>query len=116
MARVYPIEEARRSARPAKRATYFSRTELNQLLSLYSRRVSSGEWRDYAIDHGAGMAVFSVFRHSHDRPAFSIAKHGAGRAGEFLVFAGTARLKRADSIAEAVEVLERKPRLVLAQS
>ncbi|MFA6021181.1 MAG: DUF2794 domain-containing protein, partial [Rhodospirillales bacterium] len=26
----------------------FTRTEINQLLALYSRRVKRGEWRDYA--------------------------------------------------------------------
>ncbi|MGB0577084.1 MAG: DUF2794 domain-containing protein, partial [Alphaproteobacteria bacterium] len=34
---------------------YFTKAELNQLLSHYSRRVISGEWKDYAIDHGNGM-------------------------------------------------------------
>ena len=52
--------------RSNQRHIYFDRRELNKLLSLYSRRVARGEWRDYAIDHGPGMAVFSVFRHSHD--------------------------------------------------
>ena len=51
---------------------YFSRSELNQLLGLYSRHVIRGEWRDYAIDHGNGMARFSVFRHTHEAPAFTI--------------------------------------------
>ncbi len=27
----------------------------------------AGDWRDYAIDHGDGMVVFSIFRHSFDR-------------------------------------------------
>ena len=60
MATVYRMAEAQRQRRPI----FFDRTELNQLLSLYSRRVASGEWRDYAIDQRGGSAVFSVFRHS----------------------------------------------------
>jgi hypothetical protein len=46
----------------AKRKTvYFNRLELNQLLAVYSRHVIRGEWRDYAIDHRDGFALFSPF-------------------------------------------------------
>jgi hypothetical protein len=120
MGKLYCLDDARRSRQKSrhKKPTFFSRTELNQLLSLYSRRVSSGEWRDYAIDQRAGMAVFSVFRHTHDRPVFCIAKRSrlGGRGGEFLVYAGAERLKKAESIAEALAVLNHKPRLVFSTS
>ncbi|MEM7563519.1 MAG: DUF2794 domain-containing protein, partial [Pseudomonadota bacterium] len=35
-------------------------------LQLYSTRVARGEWRDYAIDHSAGVAIFSIFRHANE--------------------------------------------------
>lgn len=118
MGKLYRLEDALRPGQrhKVKHPTYFSRTELNQLLSLYSRRVASGEWRDYAIDQRAGMAVFSVFRHTHDRPLFSIAKRSGagGRDREFLVYAGLQRLKRAGTIAEVLAVLDRTPRLVVS--
>ena len=50
----------------ARRTLYFTRSELNQLLGLYSRNVARGVWRDYAIDHRDGQALFSVFRHTHE--------------------------------------------------
>lgn len=100
--------------RPGQRHIYFDRRELNSLLSLYSRRVARGEWRDYAIDHGPGMAVFSVFRHSHERPIFSIAKRirAPGRAADYVVLNGPQRLKSGDSIDEVLDVLEPKLRVV----
>lgn len=100
--------------RPGQRHIYFDRRELNSLLSLYSRRVARGEWRDYAIDHGPGMAVFSVFRHSHERPIFSIAKRirASGRAADYVVLNGPQRLKSGDSIDEVLDVLEPKLRVV----
>ena len=52
----------------------FDKYELRQLLNVYSRRVASGEWRDYAIDIKSGSAVFSIFRSTFDSPLFSIAK------------------------------------------
>ena len=74
----------------------------------------SGEWRDYAIDQRDGMAMFSVFRHSHDRPIFSIAKRAGppGAASEFLVLSGRQKLRRAKSLGEALALFERKLKIV----
>lgn len=97
-----------------QRHTYFDRRELNKLLSLYSQRVARGEWRDYAIDHGPGMAVFSVFRHSHERPMFSIAKRlgPGGRGADYIVLNGPKRLTSGTSIDEVLAILEPKLRVV----
>ena len=116
MGRVYRYEDIRRRAKPSKHATFFTRSELNQLLSLYSRRVASDEWRDYAIDQQAGMAIFSVFRHSHDRPIFSIAKRSGkpGAPNDFVVFAGPVRLRRAETLRDALKAFERKLEVVRA--
>ena len=61
-ATVLPLRDYRATRRPL----YFTRSELNQLLGLYSRNVARAVWRDYAIDHRDGMALFSVFRHTHE--------------------------------------------------
>ncbi len=97
-----------------QRSIYFDRRELNKLLSIYSRRVARGEWRDYAIDHGPGMAVFSVFRHSHERPLFSIAKRigASGRGADYVVLTGPQRLKSGASIDDVLEILDPKLRVV----
>ena len=110
MAKLYRLDEDRRSPK----AIFFNRDELNQLLSLYSRRVSSGEWRDYAIDQRGGSAVFSVFRHSHDAPLFSIAKYArsTGRAGDYVVSSGRETLKQAASLTEALSIFRPHLRVV----
>jgi hypothetical protein len=106
-------ELIRLADRKRPRQVYFSRPELTQLLALYSRQVSAGEWRDYAIDHKAGMAIFSVFRHSFDRPLFSIAKWAdAQRPSSYAVFAGPRRLKAGGSLLDVLAVLEGRPKLV----
>jgi hypothetical protein len=103
------------------RRIFFSRKELNLLLGVYSRRVASGEWRDYAIDQQPGMAVFSVFRSSLERPVFSIAKC-AGAAPRnsantpaqslYVVFSGRQKLKTGKTLEEVVEVLDRRLEVV----
>lgn len=86
--------------------SFFSRRELQQLLDLYSRGVACGEWRDYAIDQRGGAAVFSIYRHTHERPLFSIAKRAQG--SEYAVHSGPQHLKTAASLAEALSVLKRR--------
>src|ERR1700746_164983 len=88
--------------RTKHRTVYFTRFELNQLLGLYSRHVARGVWRDYAIDHRDGMALFSVFRHTHDAPAYRIIKTAPApnRPAEFLVQSGRQRLRASPSLPE----------------
>jgi len=101
MAKLYRLTEIS----PSNRATFFDRNELSQLLSLYSRRVANGQWRDYAIDQQGGSAVFSVFRHTHDAPAFRIAKQSARGAGSaYVVSSGAETLIQAQTMAEALSV------------
>src|ERR1700756_3391357 len=92
--------------RTKQRTVYFTRSELNQLLGLYSRHVSRGVWRDYAIDHRDGMALFSVFRHTHEAAAYSIVKTAPlpSRPAEFVVRRGRQRQRASASLAEALEI------------
>jgi hypothetical protein len=94
---------ALRNHRSARRTLYFTRSELNQLLGLYSRNVARGIWRDYAIDHRDGQALFSVFRHTQESALYTIVKSlGAGGQPEFAVLSGRHRLRIAGSLEEAL--------------
>ncbi len=75
----------------------------------------AGDWRDYAIDHRDGMAVFSIFRHSFDRPVYVIAKRpapGGGGGDQFLLLSGGRVLKRGDRIDRVLPNLDRGIRVV----
>ena len=54
---------------------FFSKTELTSILSLYSKQVSKGYWKDYALDSKIDNAIFSVFKHSQDKPMYQIIKN-----------------------------------------
>jgi hypothetical protein len=103
--------------RSRPRTLYFTRSELNQLLSLYSRHVARGVWRDYAIDHRDGMALFSVFRHTHEAPAYSIVKTAPAQArpAEFIVQSGRQRLRVSRSLPDALEIFQTRLSLVVAE-
>ena len=57
-----------------KNIIFFSKYELNFILNLYSKQVASGSWRDYAIDSKNDIAVFSIYRHTHDQPMYQVVK------------------------------------------
>ena len=47
---------------------YFSKDELSKILNIYSKGVSSGEWKDYAIDFNKNNAFFYIFKHTLASP------------------------------------------------
>jgi hypothetical protein len=102
------------STRKSHRHFFFTRHELSQLLSLYASRVAAGEWRDYALDRHDDMAVFSIFRHTHERALYSVSK--VQRRGQkrptYALFEGPKRLKTSSSLLDVLSAFERLPRLV----
>ena len=53
---------------------YFTRSELLAIVRVYGRRVAMGDWRDYALDHLPGLAVFSIYRNQTEAPLFRVEK------------------------------------------
>ncbi len=82
-----PLQEARRERQTMP--VCFDRRELDQILKVYGRMVAANEWRDYAIDHLADRAVFSVFRRTSETPLYQIVKDPklARKQGAFSVVA-----------------------------
>jgi len=109
-ATVLPLRDYRSGRRPQ----FFTRSELNQLLGLYSRNVSRGVWRDYAIDHRDGRALFSVFRHTQESALYTVVKVAPSptAAAEFFVMSGRQRLSVGPTLAEALEFFRGKLALV----
>jgi hypothetical protein len=89
----------------------FDRDELTRILDLYGRMVAAGNWRDYAIDLGRDMAVFSAFRRTAERPEYRIVKNPALRNKQgmwALIGEGGAVLKRGQELAPVLAPVERK--------
>jgi hypothetical protein len=89
----------------------FERAELTRILDLYGRMVAAGNWRDYAIDLGRDMAVFSAFRRTAERPEYRIVKNPALRQKQgmwALLGEGGAVLKRGHELAPVLAPVERK--------
>ena len=88
---------------------FFDRSELNQLMQLYGRMVSAGEWRDYAIDGLADSAVFSVFRRASESPFYRIEKRPelARRQGAWSIIGqGGLVLRRGHELSQVLKLFD----------
>jgi hypothetical protein len=105
MSKVVRLVDHRRKVR----RVFFTRPELHQLLSVYSRQVARGEWRDYAIDQHDETALFSVFRRAQESALYTVVKTGpaGGRAGSYALFEGRRRLAAGASLGEVMPPLLR---------
>lgn len=89
----------------------FDRRELSDILAVYGRKVAAGEWRDYAMDFGREVAVFSVFRRASEWPLYRIEKSpkNARKQGAYSVIAATGLiLKRGHDLKRVLEILEKR--------
>ncbi len=103
-----------RDYRGARRTLYFTRPELNPLLGLSNRTRARRIWRHFAVDRRDGQALFSVFRHTHESPVYTIVKTTGAIPGEasFTVLSGRQRMRAAGSLAEVLDFFRSKLALV----
>ncbi|MDJ0932615.1 DUF2794 domain-containing protein [Breoghania sp.] len=103
-------------SKPAPVVTSFNRRELDQILRVYGRMVSDGEWRDYAMDFQKEKAIFSVFRRTSEMLLYRIEKEpkNARRQGAYsVVAAGGMILKRGHELDKVLRVFDKKRHLRL---
>lgn len=93
---------------------YFRRSELSSILNSYSSRVSSGEWRDYALDHIEGAAVFSIYRSSQEKPLYMIEKQRLkGKNRQVFILRDRRKIiRKAAKLNDVLDYLDSLPRLV----
>ena len=94
--------------RPRRDTIYFTRADLNRLLSLFSRHVLARQWLDYSIDNGEAMAVFCVYRRAHDAPLYKIFRFASGGhpKGDYLVMKGDRKIRRAATLGAALQAFD----------
>ena len=94
------------------RPVVFERPELNQILSLYTRRVIDGDWCDYAINLGDHEAVFTIYGGKAGVAAYRIVKRARGGDSRFRVLASGGQIVRmAGSLAEALSAIPKRRKL-----
>jgi|TARA_R110000751_G_scaffold82564_1_gene166121 hypothetical protein len=101
--------------RKGKTFVHFNRLELQKLMNIYSRQVAGGAWRDYAIDQLDGMAMFSMFRATHENPLFAVIKLPADQknAGQYVALHSGVKIKQSSQLETILEAIEKRARKVV---
>ncbi|MEO1207308.1 MAG: DUF2794 domain-containing protein [Pseudomonadota bacterium] len=95
--------------------TRFNRQELASLLDVYGRQVAAGEWRDYAIDMGADVATFSIFRRTSECALYRVEKVPklARKQGAYRVVSASGLIvKRGHDLRLVLKAIDKPMRLV----
>ena len=93
-----------------KNKVFFSKAELQIILQIYSKQVSSGVCKDYSIDHKKQKAIFSFFRSTFDRPIFQIEKKTNVKSKSFFDFSITYKQKIIETNVSLSKILIRLDR------
>ena len=94
-----------------KKYIFFSKLELTSILNLYSEQVSKGHWRDYALDSKIDNAIFSVYKHTQDKPIYQIIKNsqkGFRNIPSFYIKKGEKFLSKSNSLFTILSNFEKK--------
>jgi hypothetical protein len=108
------------SAPPATRlrapaVVAFNRQELTAILDVYGRKVSEGEWRDYAMDFDAEAATFAIYRRASDVPLYRIEKCPklARKQGAFSIISANGQiLKRGHELKHVLAIFAHRIQVV----
>ena len=58
-----------------KKDIFFNKTELQLILNLYAKMVSSGEWKDYGLGISQREVSFNVYHRTAEFPIYKITKN-----------------------------------------
>ena len=81
---------------------YFSKYELNLILSFYSFGVSRGNWKDYSINFNNHEAKFCFYKHTLVSPEYALIKYKNNKNNKFCY-----RLKIADKSNKDMENIDK---------
>ena len=89
---------------------YFSKSELSKILNCYSLGVSSGNWKDYAIDFTKNEAIFLIYNHSWGTPDYVLKKFKERKKEKIIYNLSITNKKNSQfkNIDELIYLLKRK--------
>ena len=58
-----------------KKEKFFVKKELQAILDLYAKKVSSGDWKDYGLSINKREITFDVYQRASENPIYRISKN-----------------------------------------
>ena len=89
----------------------FKKYEINEIMAIYSKKISIGEWKDYSICFRKNYALFCIHKSSHIQPTFEIMKK-KGNETVFSLNSNNKLIKKSNSLSKILEYFKR-PKLTL---
>ena len=90
----------------------FKKEEINQIMELYSKKNSIGEWKDYSITFKSDSSVFSIHKSFKLAPTFQIKKNLNKKNYTLTSYKGIVRIS--NSLTNLISYLK-KPSLRLVK-
>ena len=59
----------------SKKEKFFIKKELQAILDLYAKKVSSGDWKDYGLSINKKEITFNIYKRASERPIYKISKN-----------------------------------------
>ena len=92
-----------------KNEKFFFKKELQTILNLYARKVSSGDWKDYGLSINRKEITFDVYQRTSERPIYKISKNLSPKNNieKFYVLDKNGRvIKRSDSLERLIKKID----------
>ena len=58
-----------------KKEKFFFKRELQAILNLYAKKVSSGDWKDYGLSINKKEITFDIYQRASEKPIYRISKN-----------------------------------------
>ena len=91
---------------------YFLKIELAAILNIYSRNVSRGIWKDYALDCNHNSAIFSIYKSSFERAVLEIHKKKVSNGFEYLIMKNKKIIYTSKSLTKVLLHSEKIPKII----
>ena len=93
-----------------KKEKFFVKKELQTILNLYARKVSSGDWKDYGLSINKKEITFDIYQRASEKPIYRISKNlnPKNKIEKFYVLDGNGRIvKKSESLDSLISKIER---------
>ena len=91
-----------------KKEKFFIKKELQTILNLYARKVSSGDWKDYGLSINKKEITFDIYQRASETPIYRISKclNPKKKTEKFYVLDGAGRIiKKSENLMRTIDSL-----------
>ena len=92
-----------------KKESFFVKKELQIILNLYAKKVSSGDWKDYGLSINKKEITFDIYQRASEKPIYRISKNlnPKNKTERFYVFDRNGRVvKKSENLDSLINRVE----------